>query len=90
MLGIQNSVVKQNTNGIHIMCNFQNNTLVIMQITAYLIPEAKRPKVKKKWNLGTKIVCEYDQVIPQLQTANKPMAPQGRATQQSRDTRTTN
>ena len=28
------------------------------------------------------IVSEYDQEIPQSQTADKPMAPQGRATQQ--------
>ena len=38
----------------------------------------------------TKIVSEYDQEIPQSQTADKPMAPRGRATQQSRDTRKTN
>ena len=30
---------------------------------------------------------KYDQEIPQSQTADKPMAWQGRATQQSRDTR---
>ena len=36
------------------------------------------------------IVSEYDQEIPQKQTADKPMAPRGRATQQSRDTRKTN
>ena len=33
------------------------------------------------------IVSEYDQEIPQLQTADKPVAPFGRTTQQSRDTR---
>ena len=32
---------------------------------------------------------EYDQEIPQSQTADKPMAPRGGATQQSRDTRKT-
>ena len=37
-----------------------------------------------------KIVSEYDQEIPQSQTADNPMAPQGRATQPSRDTRKTN
>ena len=37
-----------------------------------------------------KIVGEYDQEIPQSQTADKPLASQGRATQQSRDTRKTN
>ena len=33
---------------------------------------------------------EYDQEIPQSQTADKPMALRGRATQQTRDTRKTN
>ena len=37
-----------------------------------------------------KKVSEYDQAIPQSQTADKPIAPRGRATQQSRDTRKTN
>ena len=37
-----------------------------------------------------KIVSEYDQEILQSQTADNPMAPQGRATQPSRDTRGTN
>ena len=35
----------------------------------------------------TKIVREYDQEIQQSQTTDKPMAPRGRATQPSRDTR---
>ena len=39
---------------------------------------------------NSKIVSEYDQEIPQSQTANKPVAPQGRAAQPSRDTRKTN
>ena len=34
-----------------------------------------------------KIVSEYDQEIPQSQTADNPVAPQGRAAQPSRDTR---
>ena len=33
---------------------------------------------------NTKIVSEYDQEIPLSQIADKPMAPQRRATQQSR------
>ena len=41
-------------------------------------------------NLETKIVSGYGQEIPQSQTADKPMAPRGRAIQQSRDTRKTN
>ena len=36
------------------------------------------------------IVSEYDQEIPQSQIADKPMAPRGRATQPSQDTRRTN
>ena len=35
------------------------------------------------------IFSEYDQEIPQSQTADKPMAPRGRVKQQSRDTRKT-
>ena len=37
-----------------------------------------------------KIVSEYDQEIPQSQTADNPVALQGRAAQPSRDTRKTN
>ena len=37
-----------------------------------------------------KIVSEYDQEIPQSQTAGNPVAPGGRAAQPSRDTRKTN
>ena len=37
-----------------------------------------------------KIVSEYEQEIPQSQTADKPMAPRGRATQHSRETRKAN
>ena len=37
-----------------------------------------------------KIVSEYDQEIPQSQTADNPVAPRGRAPQPSRDTRKTN
>ena len=33
-----------------------------------------------------KIVSEYDQEIPQSQTADNPMAPRGRAAQPSPDT----
>ena len=40
--------------------------------------------------LNLKIVSEYDQEIPQSQTADNPMTPRGRATQPSRDTRKTN
>ena len=39
--------------------------------------------------LAPKIVSEYDQEIPQSQTADNPKAPRGRATQPSQDTRET-
>ena len=44
----------------------------------------------KKQTKQTKIVSEYDQEIPQSQTADNPVAPRGRAAQPSRDTRKTN
>ena len=37
-----------------------------------------------------KLVSEYDQEIPQSQTADNPVASRGRAAQPSRDTRKTN
>ena len=37
-----------------------------------------------------KIVSEYDQEIPQSQTADNPVAPRGRAAQPSQNTRKTN
>ena len=40
--------------------------------------------------LCPEIVSEYDQEIPQSQTADNPVAPRGRAAQPSRDTRKTN
>ena len=41
-------------------------------------------------HIHVKILSEYDQEIPLSQIADKPMAPRGSATQQSRDTRKTN
>ena len=41
------------------------------------------------WGLP-KIVSEYDQEIPQSQTADNSVAPRGRAAQPSRDTRKAN
>ena len=37
--------------------------------------------------VGSKIVSEYDQEIPQSQTADNPVVPRGRAAQPSQDTR---
>ena len=44
--------------------------------------------IDKVWP-NVKIVSKYDQEIPQSQTADNPMAPLGRASQPSRDTRKT-
>ena len=44
---------------------------------------------KRNQNVYTKIVSEYDQEIPQSQTAVNPVAPRGRAAQPQRDTRKT-
>ena len=40
--------------------------------------------------ISDEIVSEYNQEIPQSQTADNPMAPHGRAAQPSRDTSKTN
>ena len=40
--------------------------------------------------MTSKIVSEYDQEIPQSQTADNPVAPGGRAAQPSQDTKKTN
>ena len=57
-------------------CVFAKNSPVSLNLTDYII--------------NLKIVSEYDQEIPQSQTAENPMASRGRAAQPSRDTRKTN
>ena len=47
-------------------------------------------KEKRNTPTHSKIESEYDQEIPQSQTAANPVAPRGRAAQPSRDTRKTN
>ena len=54
------------------------------------LPHINGLSLKEALGKGNKIVSEYDQEIPQSQTADKPMALRGRATQQLRDTRKTN
>ena len=46
--------------------------------------------IEQKVQAALEIVSEYDQEIPQSQTADNPTAPRGRATQPPRDTRKTN
>ena len=68
---------------------YQNIVLVMNvffeSFSKFMIPIA----LFKKF-LTLKIVSEYDQEIPQSQTADNPVAPRGRAAQPSRDTRKTN
>ena len=58
-------------------------------ITRVTSEAANAPVVIKK-EPGVKIVSEYDQEIPQSQTADNPVAQRGRAAQPSRDTRKIN
>ena len=66
--------------------NFQSLLCLVERMSAvdgkYVIGSATK--------LCTKIVSEFDQEIPQSQTADIPVAPRGRAAQPSRDTRITN
>ena len=64
-----------------------------MQITYSLTEYIKYqyvPLNHLRTKVTSKIVSEYQQEIPQSQTADKPMVPRGRATQPSRYTRKTN
>ena len=45
---------------------------------------------RHRCHMAAKIVSEYDQEIPQSQTADNPVAPRGKAAQPSQDTRKTN
>ena len=45
---------------------------------------------KDQESIQSKIVSEYDQEIPQSQTADNPVAPRGRVAQPTGDTRKTN
>ena len=55
-----------------IVCSFMENSIGLKTI-----------KLSDEVCKMTKIVCEYDQEIPQSQTADNPMVPRGRATQLS-------
>ena len=62
------------------------NIHVISQLAniVFWIQHTKLPLIRL-----SKIVSEYDQEIPQSQTADNPAAPRGRAAQPSQDTRKT-
>ena len=77
-----------------------------MNVEMFSVKYGKLPEIGKNdhfrntdilWSLSwqfepynSKIVKEYDQEIPQSQTADNPVAPRGRAAQPSRDIRKTN
>ena len=62
-----------------------------MLIRYYLFDETVVQQAYRGWvNSYCKVVSEYDQEIPQSQTADNPIEPRGRAAQPSRDTRKTN
>ena len=66
----------------------ETSSLLLIKMIAEL--KGHKAMHKIKLNKHRHIVSEYDQEIPQSQTADKFMAPQGRATQQPHDTRGTN
>ena len=65
------------------------NTIISLHVSGLVHLLSMHLKLGLKL-VHTKIVIEYGQEIPQIQTAGKPMAPRGRATRQSRDTRKKN
>ena len=70
------------------MSKFQDSFRCISESLGHVIKTTNRLTSLK--HSHTKIVSEYDQEIPQSQTADNPVAPRGRAAQPSRDTRKTN
>ena len=54
--------------------------------------QIQKPRLPPNPNVSViaKLVSEYDQEIPQSQTADNPVAQRGRAPQPSQDTRKTN
>ena len=56
----------------------------------FLLPICINTLYSVSLNIHLKVVSEYDQEIPQSQTADNPVALRGRAAQPSRDTRITN
>ena len=85
----------------HMQC-LANNLNSVAQSVAYLInmqADRRSHPAYFSWRVVSspddsrrpkKIVSEYDQEIPQSQTADNPVEPRGRAAQPSLDTRKTN
>ena len=69
--------------------SFSTFIFIYTILLVYLMVYTKFENTGSNRNLE-KIVSEYDQEIPQSQTADNPVATRGRAAQPSRDTRKTN
>ena len=63
--------------------------LILLNVVSILFARVSI-KFYKIYIFKAKIVSEYDQEIPQSQTADNPVASRGRAAQPSRDARKTN
>ena len=70
------------------LCNLML-LLFVLTTSSLVIKTHKRPVMTSLSVILKKTVSEYDQEIPQSQTADKPMASRGRATQQSKDAKKT-
>ena len=77
-------------NETHLMwpdCDKQYHTAQVNPTNKYVFWQTAKIQMKL---VTSKIVNEYDQKIPQSQTAENPVAPRGRAAQPPQDTRKTN
>ena len=70
----------------------EKETIINQMEKETIVSQMEKETIESQMEKETivKIVSEYDQEIPQSQTADNPMAPKGRATQPSWDIRTTN
>ena len=73
-----------------VLYQFDRNNLIYWHFGSYTISYTVYDYSSIPPYSGLKIVSEYDQEIPQSQTADNPVAPRGRAAQPSQDTRKTN
>ena len=70
--------------------SIHTNSINIFGIEHNMITSASMQRATILGIKCSRIVSEYDQEIPQSQTADNPVALRGRAAQPSRDTRKTN
>ena len=77
-------MVLANTIRIHIEYNANEKEFHFLFV--FSLYNHLRTQYMDQESIQSRIVREYDQEIPQSQTADNPMAPRGRAFQPSRDT----